>query len=338
MREREGVSTIRDIAKLASVSVSTASLALNGDSRVREGTRERVLEAARRLDYYPSRAARSLSRGLTWSLHLLNPFGDAALSSGFFSRFSRGVHDAAQRAHYSVAFSVLDDEREAIAVLRRLIHERWADGVVVLNPTYEPSLLELLESTRFPHVVLGRAVKDSPLSVDNDNVRVGFDAAWHLLSRGYAPLLFLNGPEHYTFTLERARGYREAHARAGQALDPALEQFTEGTADAAYARLAELMAAGLAFRGVMTASDAQAVGALRLFRERGLRVPEDVALIGMNNDDLASFTTPTLSSVELNAYALGEEAGELVLEAIGGGVAQSIRRIVAHELVLRESS
>ncbi|MDQ3458554.1 MAG: LacI family transcriptional regulator [Deinococcota bacterium] len=332
------MSTIRDIAKHARGSVATASLALNGDSRVREATRERVLEVVRRLDYYSSRAARSLSSGLTWSIHLLNPFSDSALSSGFFSRFSYGVHDLAREQGYTVAFSVLEDEAEAEAVLKRLIYERWADGVILLNPTSELALLDVLSAAAFPHVVLGRGAKDTAMSVDNDNKQVGFDAAWHLLERARAPVLFLNGPAHHTFTHDRARGYRAALEQAGLEPDPALLHFLEGTADAAYTRLGELLDQHLGFRALMTASDAQAVGTLRLLRERGLRVPQDVALIGMNNDDLTSFTAPSLSSVELGAYELGRQSVELLLTAVREGAETTARWIVPHRLVARESS
>ncbi|HZJ10770.1 MAG TPA: LacI family DNA-binding transcriptional regulator, partial [Trueperaceae bacterium] len=100
------MSTIRDIARMAGVSVSTASLALNGDPRVRPETRERVVDSATSLDYHPLRAARSLSSGRTWAIQLLNPGIDGSLSSGFFARFVRGMHDAARDHGYSVTLSV----------------------------------------------------------------------------------------------------------------------------------------------------------------------------------------------------------------------------------------
>jgi len=336
------MSTIRDIARKAGVAVSTASLALNGDERVRTETRARVLEAAEALSYHPMRAARSLSRGITWSLHLLDPDSSGALSNGFFTRFVRGVHDTAQRHGYSVSLSILDNEAEASALARRLVQERWADGIILMNPSASPDTLEGLHEVGFPTVVLGRAPLPHTHSVDSDNVRVGFDATSYLLSRAPGPVLLLNGPRQQTFTRDREEGYLKALERAGQAADPELMRSISGAAGDARQEVDRLLRAGVRFRSVLAVSDGMAVGAMRALREHGKRVPDEVAVMGMNNDDLAEYTDPRLSSVELNAYDLGGRATKLLLAAIGGeqGEAQGDvqRALVPHRLALRESA
>ena len=332
------MSTIRDIARHAGVAVSTASLALNGGARVRAETRQRVLDAAEELSYHPMRAARSLSRGLTWSLHLLDPMTSGALSSGFFTRFVRGIHDTAREHNYSVALSVLDSEAEAQTLAERLIHERWTDGIILMNPSASPLILKQLIRSRFPLVVLGRAPLANALSVDNDNVQVGFDATTHLLRNRAGPVLMLNGPEHQTFTRERAEGYRMAVRQAGLAPRPELIRSIPGTADAARQEVHDLLLQGQEFKSVLAVSDGMAIGAMRALRENGVRVPSDVAVLGMNNDDLAEYTDPTLSSVELNAYELGREATSLLLAAVRGTSLERERRIVPHQLALRDSA
>lgn len=332
------MSTIRDIAKRAGVAVSTASLALNGDKRVRNETRERILKAAQELNYHPMRAARSLSSGRTWSFQLLNPVTPAALSSGFFTRFAQGIHDIARENRYTVALSILDDESEAQQVLDRFIFERWSDGIILMNPTDNAALLERLRETQFPHVLLGRCPHGEALSVDNDNMHVGLDATLHLLRGGARPLLFLNGPARQTFTDERAEGYRRAHQQLAHPVDANLMRFIPGSADAARQEVTRLLADGVTFRGVLAASDAQALGAMRALHEHGLEIPKDVAVMGMNNDDVAEFTSPTLSSVELNAYELGRSAASLLLEAVEEGSLVKKRHLVSHHLVLREST
>lgn len=331
------MSTIRDIARRAGVAVSTASLALNDDPRVRPDTRQAVLDAAEALDYHPLRAARSLSSGRTWSLQLLDPMRNSDLSSGFFTRFASGMHDTAGEANYGVALSVLDDEAEAQAVARRLIRERWADGIVLMNPSASPQLLDELAAGAFPFVVLGRAPVEDALTVDNDNVAVARDATRHLLGRGGGVLL-LNGPAHQTFTQDRDRGHRLALADAGREPDPALLRFTPGTAEAAMREVARALDAGLRFRSVLAVSDAMAIGAMRALRERRIRIPDEVAVMGMNNEDLAEYTDPRLSSVELGAYELGCEAARLLLAAVRGEAIAAPRRLVPHRLALRESA
>ncbi|HKI58217.1 MAG TPA: LacI family DNA-binding transcriptional regulator [Trueperaceae bacterium] len=332
------MSTIRDIARRAGVAVSTASLALNDDARVRPETRQRVLEAAEALNYHPMRAARSLSQGLTWSLHLLDPERSGALSSGFFTRFVRGIHDTAGEQRYSVALSILDDETEAQSLAERLVHERWTDGIILMNPSASPAILEQLSEDRFPFVVLGRAPLPSVLSVDNDNERVAYDAATHLLRAAPGPVLLLNGPRYQTFTQDRAEGYRRALRTAGTEPDPDLVRFIPGNADAARQEVHRVLDEGLPFRSVLTVSDGMAIGAMRALRERGRHIPDDVAVMGMNNDDVAEYTDPQLSSVELNAYELGSRATSLLLAAVRGEARERERCIVAHSLALRESA
>jgi DNA-binding LacI/PurR family transcriptional regulator len=331
------LSTIRDIARRARVSVSTASLAVNGDHRVRPETRQRVLEAVRELDFHPARAARSLASGRTCSLQLLNPVADTSLSSGFFTRFARGIHDLAREHGYSLALSILDDESEAQAVLDRLINERWVDGVILMNPSENEALLDRLVSSAFPHVLLGRGTVAGVTSVDNDNVQVARDATLLLLERAPGPVLFLNGEARQTFAQDRAEGYRQALRAAGAPRGRELIDFVGGPAERARRRVEAALEQGRLFRSVLAASDALAVGAMQAIRKHGLAVPGDVAVMGMNNDDVAEFASPRLSSVELNAYDLGRSAAGLVLEGIAGRVPAGTRHLVPHRLILRES-
>jgi LacI family transcriptional regulator len=331
------LSTIRDIAKLAGVSVSTASLALNGDQRVKPATREKVEEAAAALRYHPTRAAQSLSMGRTWSIHLLYP-GQGAMSSGFFSRFLRGLHDGARDRGYSVALSVPVDADEARETLTRLMHERWADGVVLMNLADDDVLLRDALAFGFPHVLLGRSSLPDVASVDNDNHAVAREATDHLLERGCRHLVLLNGPAEQRFTHERAAGFQDAHAGRTVPLPGDAVLFTDGQPQTARKLLADRLVGGARFDGVVAVSDSLAVAALQAVRDHGLDVPGDVRLIGMNNDDISQYVTPRLSTVELHGYELGRAGVDLLLGHVDGRARVPERRMVAHELVVRESS
>lgn len=327
--------TIRDIAKCAEVSVSTASLALNGDSRVKPSTRQRIIDIAAALNYHPSRAAKSLSKGRTYNLHLLNPLVDGGLSSSFFTRFVKGIHEIVYQHNYSLVLSVLNDELEAQHNLERLILERWTDGVILMNLSQENRLLDMLSERLFPHVLLGNSSVKGIQSVDSDNRAIAYEATCHLLEHK-GRVLFLNGPEQLTFVQERSQGYRQAHFKQGYEPDEHLLQFELTTAVEARARVTTLIKQGLQFRSILASSDALAVGAMRALRDYDLAIPKDVAVLGINNDDISEYTEPRLSSVELNATDLGREAAKLLVASIDGVTA--IRRLVPHRLVIRESS
>jgi DNA-binding LacI/PurR family transcriptional regulator len=330
------VSTIRDIARSAGVSVSTASLALNGDARVRAETRARVLAAASALDYHPTLAARSLSHGRTWSVHLLYP-GEGTMSTGFFSRFVRGLHDGARDRGASLALSVPVDADEAQATLRRMIRERWADGVVFMNLDPDDPLLAMAHDHGFPHVLIGRAARDDVPTVDNDNRAVALDVTRALLGRGCRHLRLLNGPDGQAFTRERAQGFAEAHRDAGMPLNADAVTFTDGRPEGGEEAVAGWLASGAPLDGVVAVSDSLAVAALHALRQHGVSVPGQVRLFGMNNDDIGRFTSPSLSSVELHAQDLGLEAAALLLDQVDGRRLLPVRRLVGHELVERET-
>ncbi|MFA5568184.1 MAG: LacI family DNA-binding transcriptional regulator [Trueperaceae bacterium] len=329
------MSTIRDIARAAGVSVSTASLALNGDARVRPATRDRVLAAAEELRYHPSRTAKSLSSGRTWSLHLMNPERDAGLSSSFFTKFVRGVHDVVAAHDFILALTVLDDEREASDLLKKLTLERWTDGVILMNVSEEDTLVGQLVKLEFPHVLLGHSSLPGVTSVDSDNFAVAFDATSHLIEKGHTPIVFLNGSARHTFVQERSRGFMAAHAAAN--LAPPTQDMVQETASADKARAVtkELIRSGQPLGGILATSDETAIGALRALRDSGKRVPDDVAVVGINNDDLADYTDPRLTSVELNAAELGRVAAELLIGSIARHPPE--RRLVPHHLVSRDS-
>jgi len=331
------VTTIRDIARTAGVSVSTASLALNGDVRVRAHTRERVLAAARELDYHPSLAARSLSHGRTWSVQLLYP-GAGSMSSGFFTRFVGGLHDGAHARGSSLTLSVPTDAAEAEATLLRMIRERWADGVAFMNLDTDDPLPELARSHGFPHVLVGRGAHDGVPTVDNDNFAVGYDVTATLLRRGSRHLLLLNGHDGQAFIRERADGFVAAHRDAGVDLAPDSVVFTDDRPESAQRVVAEWLDRGRPLDGIVTISDPLAVAVLQVLGRRGLAVPGDVRVFGMNNDDIGRFALPSLSSVELNARELGLAAAALLLDQVDGVQPDLVRRMVGHDLVERETS
>src|SRR5690606_8885503 len=242
------------IAKAAGVSVSTASLALNGDRRVRPETRERILKIAQELNYHPMRAARSLSSGRTWTLYLLNPLVGTDLSAGFFTRFSTGVHDWAAGRGYSVGLSLVKDEHEVEAAARRIVNERWADGLILVNPTTDATLFPWLAEGGFPHVVLGWH-ENCVYSVDTDNAAAAQEATAYLLAQAGGPVLFLGGPVRQTFGHERAEGYRRALREAGLGPDERYVVFSGGgSAEAGLRAVREALAGGLAFRSVLAVS------------------------------------------------------------------------------------
>lgn len=331
------MTTIRDLARAAGVSVSTASLAVNGDPRVRPSTRKKIEQVAAELDYHPSHLARSLSQGRTWSIQVLNPI-EKTMSSGFFTRFVGGVHDGVSLHGTSLTLAVPSDASGAMTTLNRMIRERRADGVVFMNIQPDDPLLDAALEHAFPHVLIGSALRPDAVTVDNDNRAVARDVAHALLERGCRAIVFLNGPEALGFTRARADGFAEAHEAFGVDPVPGAVAYTDGTAAEGQRALSAWLDAGNPVDAVVAISDFVAVAAMQTLRLRGLSVPEDVRVFGINDDDVGRYSVPMLSTVDLRAYELGRAAADLLMNQIEGNDVHPIRRIVGHRLVAREST
>lgn len=332
--------TIRDVAKRAGVSVSTASLALNGKPFVSPKTRRKVLQAAGELNYYPHATAKNLADGCTRTLSLLIPITLEHLfsSAGFFGRLLQGMHRAAVEQGYGLSLHVVESEGEAADRIHRIIRSRSADGLIITNPTVDPPYLALLESSQIPFIFLGRPLKALLPHVDNDNVEVGRMGTQHLLERGHKRIALLNGPDRFTFCLDREEGYRQALHEAGLPYDPSLVWTSALTEEDAH-RVVQAVLNGNGkekeFTALFAVSDIQAVGALRALRERGLRVPQDVALVCVNDTPLTRHFFPPLSAIHLHEDELGYWTVCLLIQQIRTGRGES--RQVPSRLVVRES-
>jgi len=331
------MTTIRDLARAAGVSVSTASLAVNGDPRVRPATRQKVERAAAVLDYHPSHLARSLSQGRTWSIQLLNPI-EKTLSSGYFTRFVAGAHDGADLHDTTLTLAVPANPDSATKTLDRMIREQRADGVIFMNLQPDDPLIDLALARSYPHVLVGSTSRDGVATVDNDNERVATDVTRLLLERGARNIVFLNGPKALGFTLTRAQAFLDTLRAHGLEPQPNAVAYTDGTPEAAGQALTERLDAGEPIDAVLAISDILAVAAMQVLRQRGLTIPGDVRVFGINDDDVGRYALPRLSTVDLRAYELGREAADLLLQQVEGTDTAPVRRIVGHQLIERESS
>ncbi len=320
---------------MTGVSVATISRVLNGKGPVREATRTRVLAAIESMGYVPHSAARSLSTRKTMSFGILLP----EVHGEFFSELIRGIDLAARHSGYHLLVSCFhSDPAEAQAVLRAL-HGR-VDGLIVMTPSSGQASLP----TRFPHGVPVVELSSGSPSPVNDSIRIdnrggARSATEHLLDLGHRRIAMICGPPENSDARDRQLGFTEALADHGIALDPTLllpGDFRELSGFRVGAAIADLPSRPTA---VFAANDAMAVGCLAAFRDRGLGIPEDVALAGFDDIPIARFLTPGLTSVRVAIAAIGARAIELLLRAIASDSDRSHHHeVVAATLVVRAST
>jgi LacI family transcriptional regulator len=331
--------TLEEIAERAGVSRSTVSRVVNDQPNVRTQVRERVWEVIRETGYQPNAAARSLVTQRTRIIGVIIPEAVTRLfTDPFFSIFLRGVTDACNTHHYNLMLSLFSGPSDQDEMYRRIVGSGHLDGVLVASTRADDPLFSKLLQDELPFVLAGRLPDERVNYVDVDNVAAARTAVEHLIRLGHERIATITGPFAMTSGQDRLEGYRlalEAH-RIPVRDELVFEgEFTESSGRSG---AQELLSASPT--AIFTASDSMAIGALKALREAGLRVPEDVALVGFDDVPVATAVEPALTTMRQPIQGLGSRAAELLLDLLENPAdrqAPTQRIILPAELVVRDS-
>jgi len=327
-----------DVAQLAGVSRTTVSFVLNDvpGVKISQETRQRVLEAARQLNYHPTAAARSLASGKTKRIGLILGEGQERLAAdAFLPSFLQGITASVHRRGYLLVLQLAEDvpTHEAYA---RLIHEQQVDGLILSGPTSDDPLLPQLLEERYPMILHGRLEGNDLPSVDVDNHAGAYQAVNHLIGVGYRRIAFIsNAPLSYSGTQDRFAGYKMAMAEHDLPHDDELIRTAAFLPESGREAMAELLTLTERPEAVFAASDVVALGAMTAIHQASLRIPEDIAVVGFDDIFLAAHASPPLTTVRVPAYGLGWTAAETLITFIEGDNVASVT--LETELVIRES-
>jgi len=327
--------TIRDVARAAGVSTATAARALGGYGHSSPAARRKVSESARSLGYRPNVVARALVSRATTTVGLV--VGD--IENPFFAAAARGLADVMDAHGYTVLLANADEdagrERRAVDALRA----RQVDGMVVVPaPEAAPEHLAELVSAGVPLVLLDRVVvgvdADSVLARNGAGARA---AVAHLAGLGHRRIGVVSDSPEITSSAERIQGYRQALRAAGITPDPGLVSIGGPTRDDGEAAALRLLDRPDRPTAVFTANNFMTVGALRAARSLGLRIPEDVALVGFDDLDWTTLVQPPVTVVRQPVADLGRVAGERLLRRLEGDDSPPRRIRLATSLIVRGS-
>jgi LacI family transcriptional regulator len=327
---------LEQIAKLSGVSRSTVSRVINNDPNVSVVTRDKVLQVVKRVNYTPNAAARGLAAGCTHVLGLVIPMGVSALfTDPYFPVLIQGVSSACNAREYSVMLWLAEPEYERRQI-RQIMYSGLVDGVIISSMLLNDSLVQALLEGELPFMLVGRHPTDTRASyVDADNIGGAREAVTHLLRLGRTRVATITGPQNMIAGTDRLAGYTAALRDRGLLSDPNLiaeGDFTEAGGHRAMQQL-------LARRpdAVFAASDMMALGAIRAIREAGLRVPEDVAVVGYDDLPFAAHSDPPLTTIRQPIQRTGATAVETLLDLINHPNGAAHRVVLPTELVVRTS-
>ena len=329
--------TLEEVAARAGVGRGTASRVVNGSSQVSESARSAVLQAIDDLGYVPNRAARSLVTRLTDSVALVVSESDERFfGEPFFARIVRGVSSALAETPLQLLLAIAQTPAERTR-LEHFLTPQHVDGVLLLSLHGDDPLPALLEARGLPAVLGGRPAGVEPTSyVDVDNSAGARLAVDHLAASGRRRIATIAGPQDMAAGVGRLAGYRSGLAAAGQPADDALVVHGDFSEQSGGAATAELLDRGGDIDAIFAASDPMAIGALRMLQSRGIRVPDDVAVIGFDDSPSSRHTSPLLTSVHQPVEAMGREMVRILTARIRREPVE-LRVVLDAHLVVRES-
>ncbi len=335
---RKGI-TIKDIARKAGVSTTAVSLALNGRPGVSSKTRAKIIKIAKRLNYQPNFAARALISRHSYTIGLiLNNITDP-----FYPELAQGVEEQAHQLGYSLLLCNtnrdLDKEKQAIDVLRA----KGVDGIILATVTKDDPNLAALVEDGFPFVLISRCSLEPSLEnrvdyVVLDNMNGGRLGMEHLLRLGHERIAVITGDMNTSTAIFRLKGTRQALRAAGRKENPELVVAGDYRRDRAYQVTRELLGRERPPTAYFAHDDCMAMGVREALLEAGLRIPQDVALVGFDDTEMASITGVDLTTISQKKYKMGAVGTRVLIDRIEGNLRGMVSQVILEvRLVIRQS-
>ncbi len=335
-RHIRSASNLRDVARLAGVSLPTASQALNGRARISSETRKRVRSAARRLRYTPHAAARRLKLGRSNSVAIVPGLNMTGIFSDLFYRaVLAGVGSVFEEVGCRMLIAPPLRPSPQAPSFVEMAQAREVDGILVAG-VVEARWVRAALGAGVPVVVLDNVVPGlGAPAVVNDNAGGAYAATRHLANLGHTRIGFVGAAVDYPFGRETHDGYIAGLRDAGLARDPVLEAAVPIDADAAFRRSGELLASAERPSAIVAVTDMLALGVMRAAGAAGLRIPDDLSVVGMDDIELAATTDPPLTTIRVRKDVMGATAARILLGLIAGDQAARPVTTVPNELIIR---
>jgi len=329
--------TIIDVAKKARVSPTTVSRVLNDDTEkhMREETKQRVLKAIKELDYTPDKYAQFMKKQKSGVIGVLVP----DISNQFFSLMVRGVENISYKNGYSViicdAENSLEKENNYIDIL---LKER-VEGIILTSSGTQNEQIKKVIKKRIPVILADRRLKNVDLPyVGSDGFKDGYKMTQYLIDLGYKEIGFVRGPSQVATASERFKGYIKAIKQNRLEIRDSYIGQGDYTFKGGYQAGEEMLSSCNKLpQAIIAANDLMAIGIIRAFEEKGLKIPEDIGIAGFDNISVSSWINPKLTTMEIPAYSIGQQAALILISYIRRERKRERNKIVETKLIKGES-
>lgn len=332
--------TSQDVADFAGVSRTTVSLVLNDVEgiNISPETRQKVREVAEKLGYIPNATAQALATQRARAIGLVMTRSPHHIASDtFLPQILGGLLEVVKQNKLRLLIESVESEHQDRVYLE-LVRAKHIDGMILLTPRIDDAALKRLEEIDTFTVVMGKLADSNLYSVDVDNQLAARKATQYLIDIGHTQIACIaNARASFSSSYERVLGYKDALIASGIIPDDDLIQYADFDPQSGFACMQTLLASGKKFTAVFVASDNVAMGVKSALRETGLRIPDDISIIGFDDIPWAKYSDPPLTTIRLPAQDLASEACLMLLDLMQGSEPEVQHLILDTELVVRKS-
>lgn len=327
--------TVKDIARLANVSHTTVSRALNDNPMIKDETRIRIKELAKELNYVPNISAKGLVLERSYNIGFFASKSIENLHTSFFYEVMEGINDA-----IGDIYNVIPKKFKDISDVNEKMRQRKYDGIIFLSMDIsDTKMIYKLSAMNLPMVTLNRFMNDNEIYCVYVNERSGAcNAVEYLIKHGHSRIAIIEGPDMFITSKERYESYIEAITKHN--IPVINEYIVKGgfTPESGYAAMEKLIKVDPPPTAVFVSNDLMAVGAMKACNQNGCRIPDDISVIGFDDMDFSKYLIPSLTTVRKSRRSMGEQGASMLLKLISKIQLESNISILETEFILRESS
>ena len=327
--------TIKDIANRADVSKTTVSRVLNGKPDVDEKTKNKIQEIIKETGYSPSPIAKNLATGRTNFLGLLVP----ALTHPWIMEITQGIAEGIEDSEYEMALFTTSNRNKNQEMIEKVINNGLTDGIIALLSSDDKGYISQLHDKRFPIVLMSdRFLSRDIACVTAENTKGSYQATKHLIKLGHRNIGFVEGPPEFLCSRERLEGYKMALNDSGILFDEHLVKYGDLLEESGFKVITSWAESGNLPSAIFLSTDEMAIGAVKACKEAGLKVPEDISIVGFDDIPKAGFIDPPLTTIRQPMRAMGRKGVEILIDQIVQKNQKAVRIELETDLIVRNSS
>jgi len=329
------MATMKQVAEKAGVSTTTVSHVINNTRVVSEDARERVLSVIQELRYIPSAVARSLKNDRTHTIGMMIPNN----SNPYFAELIQGIEDASFELGYNIILCNSYDDPKKQAAYIRVLMEKRIDGLILVSSGSDEDLSMLLANEVIPKVLVDREVTGVAADlIEADHVQGAYEATRYLISLGHKRIACVAGPDTLLPSGGRVAGYQRALKEAGITVCDDFIVHSDFTSEGGFNAFQKLLTLDSKPTAIFASNDLMAIGGICAANQAGVKIPQDLSVIGYDDIALASFSTPPLTTIAQPKYQIGQLTAKTLVERISNPDSQVRRTMLTPELVIRQST